>query len=203
MKNLISNNKCILIAIILLVIVILCASICCSTYTCSATAITSTADEISTPDKISTPDEISTSDEPAVVTLTPTTPPENEVELEDECYYISPTECYEDIIYIPSEGGETANLGQFTLTAYCPCYSCNGQWAYGPTATGVMPQAGRTIAVDPNVIPYGTKVLINGNTYIAEDCGGAILGNRIDVYFDTHSECMNFGVQTATVEIFV
>lgn len=92
-------------------------------------------------------------------------------------------------------------LGEFRLTAYCPCAKCNGQWAGGITSTGVMAQVGRTIAVDPKVIPYGTEVIINGHTYVAEDCGSAIKGNRIDIYHDTHEEAMDFGIQYADVYI--
>jgi 3D (Asp-Asp-Asp) domain-containing protein len=91
-------------------------------------------------------------------------------------------------------------MGNYKLTAYCPCTSCCGQWA-GQTSTGVTPTAGRTIAVDPSIIPYGSKVIINGHTYIAEDCGGAIKGNRIDVFFNTHGEALQFGVQYADVYI--
>lgn len=101
---------------------------------------------------------------------------------------------------IYQEVGETEvkKLGEFKLTAYCSCEDCSGEWG-AITSTGVIPKANRTIAVDPNVIPYGTHVLINGNEYVAEDCGGAIKGNRIDVYFDYHYEALEFGVQTATV----
>lgn len=89
----------------------------------------------------------------------------------------------------------------FIITAYCPCTKCNGKWAGGITSTGVKAQSKHTIAVDPKKIPYGTKVIIDGHTYIAEDCGGAIKGNRIDVYFDTHKEALNFGRQTKEVTI--
>lgn len=52
------------------------------------------------------------------------------------------------------------------------------------TSTGVIAQEGRTIAVDPNVIPYGTEVLIDGNVYVAEDCGSAVKGNVIDIFVE-------------------
>ena len=87
-----------------------------------------------------------------------------------------------------------------TATAYCPCKKCCNK-DDGITATGTQATAGRTIAVDPSVIPYGTKVVINGNTYIAEDCGGAIKGNKVDIYFDTHAEALQFGRQTLTAYI--
>jgi 3D (Asp-Asp-Asp) domain-containing protein len=91
---------------------------------------------------------------------------------------------------------------QMTLkaSAYCPCSLCCGK-CDGITATGTKATAGRTVAVDPSVIPYGTEIIINGNTYIAEDCGGAIKGNKIDIYFATHQEALNFGRQTVTAYI--
>lgn len=73
------------------------------------------------------------------------------------------------------------------------------------TAIGTYCRVG-AIAVDPKVIPYGTRMFIvtNDGKYIygvavAEDCGGAIKGNRIDLYFDTVAECNKFGVRQATV----
>lgn len=90
------------------------------------------------------------------------------------------------------------SIGNFRLTAYCPCDYCSEGYGRG-TATGTVATAGRTIAVDPSVIPYGTVVEINGHEYIAEDCGGAINDNRIDIFFDTHEEAMAFGVQYADV----
>ena len=98
---------------------------------------------------------------------------------------------------------ETNSLGQFKLTAYCPCSKCNGKWAGGITSTGAKAQANRTIAVDPSVIPYGSKVKINDKIYVAEDCGGAIKGNRIDIYFASHDEALDFGVQYAEVFLVV
>ena len=62
-------------------------------------------------------------------------------------------------------------------------------------------QAGRTIAVDPRVIPLGSKVRMNGKEYIAEDTGGAIKGKRIDLFVDSHSEAMKFGKKL--IEIYV
>lgn len=91
------------------------------------------------------------------------------------------------------------NMGEFKLTAYCTCEKCCGKWADGITSTGTKPVQGRTIAVDQDVIPYGSEVIINGHTYKAEDCGGAIVGNRIDVYFDSHEEALEFGVQYGQV----
>lgn len=94
-------------------------------------------------------------------------------------------------------------LGEFRLTAYCPCSRCCGK-TDGITSTGTTAAEGRTIAVDPRVIPYGSSVTIyfadgTSHTYTAEDCGGAIKENRIDVFFADHQAAREFGVQTAYV----
>lgn len=91
-------------------------------------------------------------------------------------------------------------MGRFKLTAYCACSKCCGK-SDGITASGTKAKQGRTIAVDPKQIPYGTKVVINGHTYVAEDCGGSIKNNRIDVFFNSHKEALQFGVQYADVYI--
>ena len=92
---------------------------------------------------------------------------------------------------IEAKKKEPIYLGDFWLTAYCNCEKCCGKWAGGPTATGVMPKADWTIAVDPSVIPLGSKVQINGHTYCAEDTGSAIKGNKIDIYVEDHNDCYN------------
>ena len=95
----------------------------------------------------------------------------------------------------------TTNLGEFKLTAYCTCEKCCGEWADGVTYTGTQATAGRTVAVDPDVIPLGSTVHINGAEYIAEDIGGAIKGNRIDVLCASHEAALQFGVQYADISI--
>lgn len=99
------------------------------------------------------------------------------------------------------EAVQTTDLGRFKLTAYCTCEKCCGEWANGITYSGTQATAGRTIAVDPDVIPLGSTVYIDGTEYIAEDIGGAIKGNRIDVLFPTHQEALEFGVRYANVTI--
>lgn len=89
-------------------------------------------------------------------------------------------------------------LGNFLLTAYCPCSRCCGK-SDGITATGAAATAGRTIAVDPRVIPYGSQIEINGHIYTAEDCGGGIKNNKIDIFFNTHQEALNFGMKYADI----
>lgn len=71
------------------------------------------------------------------------------------------------------------------------------------TSTLVKPKVGRTIATDPNVIPYGSRVYIPalGKTFIAEDCGGGIKGKRIDIFMRSERECINWGVRE--IEIYI
>lgn len=92
-------------------------------------------------------------------------------------------------------------------TAYCSCQKCCGIWAENRengivyTASGAIAQAGRTIAVDTSVIPFGSIVLIDGIEYVAEDTGSAIVGNRIDIYFEDHEKALLFGLQELTVYV--
>lgn len=97
--------------------------------------------------------------------------------------------------------GREAKAIEVMATAYCPCVKCCGK-TDGITATGTNATAGRTVAVDPDVIPYGAAIVIDGHTYYAEDCGGAINGNDIDIYFDTHDEALQFGRQILTAYIY-
>ena len=82
-------------------------------------------------------------------------------------------------------------IGDFKLTAYCPCYSCSE--GYGSnTASGVRATEGVTIAADKRILPLGTKVYIEGvGERIVQDVGGAIKGNKIDIYVSSHDKCFN------------
>ena len=93
-----------------------------------------------------------------------------------------------DILINEDDEHNTIYLGQFKLTGYCDCYECQEEWV-GTTALGVSPTPQWTIAVDPNVIPLGSIVVIDGKEYRAEDTGGAINQNRIDMFMPSHSEC--------------
>lgn len=99
----------------------------------------------------------------------------------------------------PVEVKTKKSLGEFKLTAYCPCEKCCGVNT-GITATGTKATQGRTIGVDPSVIPYGTVVEIDGKEYVAEDTG-AIHGKHIDIFFDKHSDALAFGSKRA--EVFI
>lgn len=114
-----------------------------------------------------------------------------------------------EILPEPVEQAEPVrvSLGQFKLTHYCPCPKCCGEWADGITYTGTVATEGRTIAVDPKVIPCGSTVVIRYEDgleahYIAEDIGGAIKGKRIDVYMDSHKAALREGVKYAEVFVY-
>lgn len=97
----------------------------------------------------------------------------------------------------------------FEITAYCQCQACCGKYSpevtgkVSHTASGTVPKAGRTIAVDPDVIPLGSTVVINGHAYIAEDTGSAVQGNIIDVFFDNHEETEVWGRRRVKVTYYI
>ena len=88
-------------------------------------------------------------------------------------------------------------LGEFTMRAYT-------HYANPPsrTASGTMPINGRTIAVDPRVIPLGTVIEIEGiGVRVAEDTGGLIKGKKLDVFLPSVQACTRFGVQSRKVYV--
>lgn len=91
---------------------------------------------------------------------------------------------------------EKRYLGEFKITHYCPCSRCCGVGGGKITASGTRPTAGRTVGVNPRLIPYGTKLQI-GKTkgYVAEDTGGGIGWYHLDVFCNSHQEALQKGVQ--------
>ncbi|MCR8744062.1 SH3 domain-containing protein [Romboutsia lituseburensis] len=96
-----------------------------------------------------------------------------------------------------NEENTSSSTNGRTLTVNASAYS-----GHTITATGTTPKWG-TIAVDPSVIPYGTKVYIPmfDKVFIAEDCGGAIKGNKIDIFMNSEQECVNFGRKNIEIKI--
>lgn len=91
------------------------------------------------------------------------------------------------------------SLGQVVTSGYCNCAVCCGQWAGGPTASGVYPTAQHTIAVDATdpFVPIGTRVVMNGVEYVVEDTGAfARYGVQFDVYYGDHASALAHGHQT-------
>lgn len=100
------------------------------------------------------------------------------------------------------QAGHWVDMGTFKCTSYCSCRKCNGVWAGEPTASGVMPVEGETVAVDKNVIPLGSMLMIDGHIYWAQDTGFGIKGKRIDVFIDVHQRALDYGVQKHQVFIW-
>ncbi len=95
---------------------------------------------------------------------------------------------------------ELVSLGRFTCYAYCSCPSCCGQWSGGPTASGALPEEGRTLAADWGVLPAGTEVYLEGIGWrTVEDTGSGITGDKLDLYMGSHEAALEFGVREVEV----
>lgn len=96
---------------------------------------------------------------------------------------------------------------QVTATAYTSGPESTGKRPghpqYGYTYSGTRPRQGRTIAVDPKLIPLGSLVYIQelGQYRVAEDTGGAIHGNRIDLYMDRVPDAVQWGVRNVRIQV--
>lgn len=104
--------------------------------------------------------------------------------------------------------------GDFVVTAYCSCEICTGPYSKNrpkvnnrtvvSTSTGSFAEEGVTVAVDPKVIPYGTKLYIEGvGVRVAQDCGGSIKGNRLDVYYSNHDDAWSSGLNDRPRKVWV
>lgn len=93
------------------------------------------------------------------------------------------------------------------VTAYCPCTKCCGPQAHGVTASGlpVTHNDGKFVAADTKVLPFGSKITIPGYGESASvpviDRGGAIKGSRIDVFYPTHQEALEWGRRWVMVTV--
>lgn len=90
-------------------------------------------------------------------------------------------------------------IGECTVTYYCcEAYEHVCGDGDGLTATG-LPVTPGVVAVDPEVIPLGSTVIIDGQAYLAADTGEAVRGNHVDIAVDTHQEALELGTRTAEV----
>ncbi|CUX60364.1 3D domain protein [Clostridium sp. C105KSO15] len=92
------------------------------------------------------------------------------------------------------EKGES--LGLFSATAYCPGESGSKQCR---TYSGTIPQPQHTISADITILPLGTKVMIDDIVYTVEDIGSGVKGNKVDIFFGSRAEALNFGRQTKEI----
>ena len=86
-------------------------------------------------------------------------------------------------------------LGEFQVTGYCSCTICCGEKEERLTKSETVPRASHTIAADPSVIPLGTRIVIDDVIYTVEDTGKAVRGMRLDIFFDSHEEAVQYGRQ--------
>ena len=130
-----------------------------------------------------------------------------------------------NLMFVDSVAYEVIDVIEITATAYCHCEKCCGKTpdhpAYGITRSGLNLLAKgadiRIVAADPRVLALGTKIYIEvpeesrDNRYVTEDygmatvedTGGAIKGNRIDIYFPTHQKALEWGVREVQVLVLV
>lgn len=99
---------------------------------------------------------------------------------------------------VTSSGTQTGAT-KYKITAYCPCSKCCGK-STGRTASGTKATAGRTVAASSK-FSFGTKLNIGGHVYVVEDRGGAINGNKIDIFVNSHSEALRWGVRYLPVSV--
>ena len=112
-----------------------------------------------------------------------------------EMVHTLPEETREDK---PTEISEEKQiLENCRITFYCPCVRCCGKWADGVTASGVPAMAGVTVAVDPAVIPLGSRVYIEGKEYLAQDTG--VSGAAVDVFMADHQAALEKGTFRTSV----
>ncbi|MHC4156990.1 MAG: 3D domain-containing protein [Planctomycetota bacterium] len=95
---------------------------------------------------------------------------------------------------------------QMRVTAYCPCSKCCGQYSDGQTANGHKIRPGDTFVAADGRYTFGTQMLVPGYSSSQPvkvlDRGGAIRGERLDVFFHTHQEALNWGVQYLQVRVY-
>lgn len=106
---------------------------------------------------------------------------------------------------LKSEEYKFVYMGEYKLTHYCSeLYKHICGTGSGKTATGTKVTPGRTVAVDPTVIPYGAQMYIEGYGFrIAEDCGGAVKNKQIDIAVETHDEANTLGTKSGGVWLLI
>jgi 3D (Asp-Asp-Asp) domain-containing protein len=104
--------------------------------------------------------------------------------------------------YEPSAGWQTV---QMRVTAYCPCEKCCGEYADGQTASGHHIQPGDAFVAADRKYPFGTEMVIPGYNDTKPvkvlDRGGAIKGDRLDLFFASHRQALEWGVRDIDVKV--
>ncbi len=105
---------------------------------------------------------------------------------------------------IKEDSGEWLTV-RMCVTAYCPCPKCCGRYSDGVTACGHKMHPGDSFVAADKKYPFGTEMIIPGyksdQSVKVLDRGGAICGNRLDVFFDSHKEALEWGVRNLDVKV--
>lgn len=104
------------------------------------------------------------------------------------------------LVPIHADARTYINMGQCKITYYCPCWECSRQWG-DQTYSGKTAKSNHTVAVDLSVFDIGSKLLIDGKVYTAEDIGGGVKGDHVDIFVDTHEETLKGGVKYKDVKV--
>lgn len=96
-------------------------------------------------------------------------------------------------------------VGKFSISHYCSCPICTNTPKGSRTATGHIPREGRTVAVDPKLIPLHSIIYVDGvGTFVAEDVGGCVKGKHLDIYISDHQRALNLGtLKGATPKVYI
>lgn len=104
-----------------------------------------------------------------------------------------------------SEPSSEWRIVKMRVTGYCPCSKCCGEFADGITANGHKIQPGDTFVAADKRYSFGTEMVIegygNGKSIKVLDRGGAIRGNKLDAFFHTHQEALEWGVRHIDVKV--
>lgn len=106
----------------------------------------------------------------------------------------------------PAQAGpKQTTIVRMRITAYCPCQKCCGSYADGITASGHKIENGDTFVAADRRYKLGTEMIIpeynNSSKVKVLDRGGAIKNNRLDVFFNTHQQALEWGVRYIDVEV--
>ena len=96
-------------------------------------------------------------------------------------------------------------VGKFSISHYCSCPICTSTPKGSRTATGHIPREGRTVAVDPKLIPLHSIIYVDGiGTFVAEDVGSAVKGKHLDIYISDHQRALNLGtLKGSTPKVYI
>ena len=120
--------------------------------------------------------------------------------LEEQMVMVEPYQTEVENELAAEEEEETVSaryFGNCRITFYCPGACCCGQWASGATASGTVATANRTVA--NGSLPFGTRVLIDGQEYVIEDRG--VGGDQFDIFVNSHQEALDRGLYYTDVWI--